>query len=188
MKDLFLAFLVVLASQGVSAEPLAYHQLAIKDLDEMVVLVKEKIQDARKDGGADMEPLKEGIRLVFSRPDSDGMIEKVVGPLRSEVEESGDWDATLAGLVDESIAVLKDPEGVKGDMQITHILFLQNVIASMKPKAKTPGAARSMIERIRDAKLELSKEARQERELRTMKATASPSEMADKVLGKDDKK
>lgn len=175
---------ILLWGASAVAKPLTYHQLALKDLDQMAALVKGKIKDAHKNGeSVDSAPLKEALRDVYSRPDeSDNMIEKVVGPLRSEIDEADGWDSVLKELVEESVSVLQAPQGVKADEQVTHVIFLQNVIGTLKPKAKNGGVARELLEKIRDAKLEMTKAIRDERKLRLMKETASPSDVAAQIL------
>lgn len=188
MKTL-IAALFLLVTPFASAKTPTYHQLALKDLDQMAALVKNKIKDAHQSpDSTDMAPLKEAVRDVYSRPDDDAMIEKVIGPLRSEIDDLDGWDTVMTELVDESLATLKNPKGVKADEQVTHIIFLQNVIATLKPK-KEGGVAKKLLEQIRDAKIENSKEIRDERKLRMMKDAASPSDVAAQVLkGSDNKK
>lgn len=162
---------------------LTYHQLALMDLDEMVVLVKGKIAESRSGSTDAMTPLKEGVRLVYTRPDEDGMIDKVISPLRNEIEEHDDWENVVSGLVDESLAVMRNPEGVTGADQVGHILFLQNMIGSEKSRARRGDPKIVPIfERIRDADIQMTKSMKNERKLRMMKDTTSPSKMAAQAL------
>ena len=52
----------------------------------------------------------------------------------------------------------------------------------MKPDLGKTGFEPKLVEKIRDAKIELSKDAQSERKLRMMKSTVSPSEIADILL------
>ncbi len=64
-----------------------YSQLKLKDLDQMSKIVRDKIKESSTAGGNPAIPLKEGLQAVFSRPDDDGMIEKLITPLKSALDE-----------------------------------------------------------------------------------------------------
>lgn len=161
-----------------------YHRLALKDLDQMTDLVQEGIRESRKDPAQAMQDLQATLFAVYGRPDDDGMIDKVIAPLRSEIDEVSNWDEAISKLVDGSIAALKNPRGLSPAMQVTHAIVLQNVIVELKPGARRDVADYDLLARIRDSKIELTKEARDERKLRTMKDPPSPSVLAAHALGK----
>lgn len=153
----------------------------------MTVIVKKHVEASRK-GGDKIAPLKEGLLIVYSRPNQDGMIEKVVGPLRTEVDEQEAWDKTMGALVDEAVAALKDPKEMKATDQVTFAIFLENVITEFKPRAKEEGFERSLLMKIAEANIEMSREAKNERLSRTMKEQSSPSRLAIVALELENKK
>lgn len=160
-----------------------YATLATKDLDQMNELVNEKIQESEQMHDEKYIPLKEALQAVFSRPDgTDDMIDKVVGPLRTKLDELDQWENAFTILVDEAVDALKNPKGVKPVVQNTYSIFLENFIAESKPYAKNGGFERKLLEKIRDAKIDLTKEAKNERSLRGMKVGDSPSDLAKRVL------
>lgn len=159
-----------------------YSQLALKDLDQMSQLVSDKVKEAKKSKSGKVVPLKEALQAVYSRPNEDDMIEKVVAPLRSNLDELEAWEKTISQLTDEAINALKNPRAFKPVVQVTYVIFLENFMAEVKPYMKGEGFERKMVERIRDAKIEVSKEAMNERKLRSMKSTVSPSVIAEKLL------
>lgn len=159
-----------------------YSQLALKDLDQMNDLVNDKVKESKKVGSGKVVPLKEALQAVYSRPDDDDMIEKVVGPLRTQLDEIESWEKSVSQLTDEAIGALKNPRPFKPVVQVTYVIFLENLLAELKPYLKSEGFERKIAERIRDAKIEVPKEAANERKLRTMKDTTSPSELAAKIL------
>jgi hypothetical protein len=160
-----------------------YATLATKDLDQMNELVNEKIQESEQLQDEKYVPLKEALQAVFSRPDgTDDMIDKVVGPLRTKLDELDQWENALTILVDEAVNALKHPKGVKPVNQNTYAVFLENFIAESKPYAKSNGFERKLLEKIRDAKIEMTREAKNERSLRGMKVGDSPSDLAKRVL------
>lgn len=159
-----------------------YSQLALKDLDQMNKLVEDKVKEAKKSSSGKHVPLKEALQAVYSRPNEDEMIEKVVSSLRSNLDELESWEKSISQLTDEAINALKNPRAFKPVVQVTYVIFLENLLAELKPYLKAEGFERKMAERIRDAKIEVSKEAVGERKLRMMKDTVSPSDIAAKVL------
>lgn len=143
-------------------------------------MAQKKIKEFKKDGS--VEVLKEAVQAVYSRPNDDGMVEKVISPLRTELDELDLWETTIDGLVQEAVGALKNPKAFKPVVQNTYAIFLENIIADFKPFAEHEGHERKVIRAIRDAKVELSKEAVNERKLRTMSNHKSPSEIADQVM------
>lgn len=143
-------------------------------------LAKKKVKEFKKDGS--VEILKEAVQAIYSRPNDDGMVEKVVTPLRNELDENDQWEVTMDQLVQEAINALKNPKAFKPVVQNTYAIFLENVVADFKPFAEKDGHERRVIRMIADAKIEMSKEAINERKLRTMSVHKSPSELASNVL------
>jgi hypothetical protein len=157
-----------------------YPQLLPMDLDQMNHLVKKKVAEYKKDGSTQI--LKEAVQAVYSRPNDDGMIEKIIVPLRNELDENDNWEPVMESLVQEAIGAMKNPKAFKPVVLNTYAVFLENVIADYKPFAEKPGHERKMIEKIRDAKIELTKAEEDERKLRTMSNHKSPSEIATSVM------
>lgn len=157
-----------------------YAQLTLKDLDQMNEIAKKKVKEFKQEGA--VEALKEAVQAVYSRPNDDGMIEKVIGTLRTELDENDQWEVVMDDLVQEAINALKNPKSFKPVVQNTYAIFLENVVADFKPFAEREGHERNVIKNIRDAKIELSKEAINERKLRTMSVHKSPSLMAGVVI------
>ena len=182
MRNLFLFIITSLLWASVSSAGLlyTYSQLTLKDLDQMNELAQKKIKEFKKDGSAEI--LKEAVQAVYSRPNDDAMVEKVITPLRNELDENDQWESTMDALVQEAIGALKNPKAFKPVVQNTYAIFLENVIADFKPFAEKEGHERRVIKTIRDAHIELSKEAINERKLRTMSVHKSPSELAAMVM------
>ncbi|MGE5085409.1 MAG: hypothetical protein ACM3MG_03855 [Bacillota bacterium] len=159
-----------------------YSQLATKDLDEMNQLVNDKIKESKKAYSGKNVPLKEALQAVYSRPNDDDMIDKIAAPLRTNLDEIDAWEKTVSQLTDEAVNALKHTKPFKPVVQVTYAVFLENLMSEIKPYLKKDGFERKIVERIRDAKIEITKEAKNERSIRMMKGTESPSELADKIL------
>lgn len=163
-----------------------YSQLATKDLDQINKLVNDKVKESKKSSSGKEIPLREALQAVYSRPNEDDMIEKVVAPLRSQLDDLDAWEKTISQLTDESIGALRHPKTFKPVVQVTYAIFLQNLLSEIKPLVKDAGFERGIATRIRDAKLEISKAAQDERSLRMMSSLVSPSELAAQILNQAD--
>lgn len=159
-----------------------YAQLTVKDLDQMAKIVNDKIAESKKSSHGKEVPLKEALQAVYARPNDDDMINKIIAPLRTNLDDLGSWEKTISQLTDEAINALKNPKAFQPVVQITYIVFLENLLSELKPYIAAEGFERSMTERIQNAKITVTKEAVNERKLRTMRGTVSPSETAEKIL------
>jgi hypothetical protein len=159
-----------------------YSTLLLKDLDQMNEMVLNKVEESKKTESGKTVPLKEALQAVYSRPNDDQMIDKVVAPLRTNLDEIDAWEDTLSQLTDEAINALKNPKAFKPVVQVTYMIFLENLLSEIKPYLKSNGFERKLAERVRNAKIEVTKEAANERSLRTMKKSTSPSDLAGKIL------
>ena len=182
MKKSYLVLTVTFLWASLSSAGLLYNysQLTLKDLDQINEMVTKKIKEYKKDRS--VEILKEAVQAVYSRPNDDAMVEKVIPPLRNELDENDQWESVIDELVQEAIGALKNPKAFKPVVQNTYAIFLENVISDFKPFADKPGHERKVLEKIRDSKVEMSKEAINERKIRTMKNNKAPSEIAGQML------
>ena len=153
----------------------------------MSKLVQKKVAESRKEKGDKTIPLKEGLQAVYSRSNEDFMIEKVITPIRTELEEQESWEPVIESLVKEALGALKNPKAFKPVVQVTYLIFLENMISELKPRVDQKFENR-ILTQIADGKIELTKEAANERRLRVMKESKSPSEIAREVLDDLDKK
>jgi hypothetical protein len=177
-----LIFVTFVASQSFAGLLFNYSQLALKDLDQMTRLVSDKVRESKKAGSGAIVPLKEALQAVYSRPNGDEMIDKVVAPLRTQLDNHDAWEKALSQLTDEAINALKNPKAFKPVVQVTYQVFLENLLSEIRPLLKQDGFERALAVRIRDSRIEITSGAKNEREMRSMKAASSPSTIAEKIL------
>lgn len=158
-----------------------YSQLALRDLDEMNKLVQSKINESKKSGGDQTIPLKEALQAVYVRPNDDFMIDKVIQPLRIALEEQEAWEDSFRALVKEAIGALKNPKPFQPVVQVSYAIFLSNIVADFKPRIDK-SFENSIITQIRDADIEVTKQAKNEHRMRVMRDTPSPSGIAEGAL------
>lgn len=180
-KKIVLAFLV-LFSFGSFAQEYLFSDLALKDLDQMNKIIKAKIIESRKAVSNKEAALVEGLKIVYSRPNQDGLIEKIVSSLKSELEEQEFWEKAVDQIATESIEILKDKKASR-KKQVTSWIILENIISEIKPR-KAEAFEKSILEKIHSSKIEISSAAKNERKINMMNQSKSPSEIAAQILGK----
>lgn len=186
LKSLLFIFFISLCSQA--GLLFNYHQLTLKNLDQMNSLVKSKIKESKAAYSGKAVPLKEALQSVLSRPDSDDMISKIIDPLRNKLEEEDAYEKVFEELIQEAINALKNTKNFKRDVQVTYAIFLENALSEFKPDIKDDSFEMKMVKKIADSQIELTKDARKERQLRLMTEGSSPSEIARLILQDYEKK
>jgi hypothetical protein len=179
-----LVAVVLFSALAQAREIIPYHRLVLKDLEEMTQIVEKKVKEAQQASENQDVPLEEAFFSVYSRPDDDGMIEKVNGPLRNELEEQNAREKVIERLITEALEMMKKgPKEIRADVQVTYWILIDNTMGELKSTLETAGSfEEEQIKRIADAKIKLTKYMTNERALRLMKATVSPSETAKKIL------
>jgi hypothetical protein len=176
---LFSLFVASLSSAGLLFQ---YHQLTLMDLDQMTKMVQEKLQESKKTAASTV-PLKEALQAVYSRPDGDRMIDKVVAPLRLELQDINQYERVLTELVEEALNALKQTQNFKPSVQVTYALFLENLLADSRAVAAgQDGFERNILRKIKKAKIQITKQALNERAVRGIPEAKSPSEIASEIL------
>lgn len=181
MKKLIIITILTICSITQAGLLFPYNRLATKDLDQMNKLIKEKVKESKQSRGDKSIPLKEALQAVYSRPNEDFMIEKVVSSVKNELDELDSWEKTVRALTKEAIGALKNPKAFKVTAQVTYAIFLENIVAEFKPKLNED-FEKEILTQIRDAQIQITKEALNERRLKMMKELRSPSELATTAL------
>jgi hypothetical protein len=174
--------IIILGATSQAGLLYTYHQLTLKDLDQMSSLVKNKIKESKAAYSGKSVPLKEALQSVFSRPNSDDMISKVMDQLRYQLDQEEAYEKVFEELIQEALNALTNTKNFKKDVQVTYAIFLENFISEFKPDLTAENFEMKMIKKIADSKIELTKDARKERQLRLMSEGSSPSELAKKVI------
>lgn len=183
MLYVFTAVFCLFAGVQVTAAQFKYNELMLKDYDEMLKMVNSQLKKAR-DNVDDQEAvshLREAVKLILSRPDSDNMVAKLIPEIRKELSGYNAFEDVLSSITAESITVVKD-ENAANSVQATGIFILENMIALVKPEAVNNHDLRRLLDRIRSADIEVTEGVRKDMKLRGMFKTMNPSEAAKKVL------
>jgi hypothetical protein len=173
------------------AENYKYRNLITYDYDEMRQQVQNRIKKAKslanESGEASpsdaeaIETLRDALKLIFSRPDSDNMIAKIVPDIKRPLMGFSAYEDTLSSLVGEAIAVLKN-DNTTVMQQSTALFIIENILREIKPEAERNEDYKNIFKKVADAKLDISHEVKLDRKLNAMFDTKNPSDEAKKVL------
>lgn len=186
MKTLLLTLFLTFFVSPSFAKVYDYKQLQSKDYDEMIGIVRTQIKLAKKSVDEDDESaaqfhLKEALRIIMSRPNTDNLIPKLLPEVRKELVQFEAFDDQMLELVDEAIDRVKD-EKASTTSKATSLFMLENIMAEIKPEIANNEKYKNAYEKIRDAKIKVPNEAKADRKVRGMFQSESPSEKAKKIL------
>lgn len=193
MKAISLLLMTVFSFQAAPAN-YKYNELMIKDYDEMNSMVESFIQKSRDLAGDDeghgndaaaVEQLREAMKLIYSRPDSDNMVAKLTSEVRRELLSYSAFEDTVASVANEAINNAKNTNN-SPSVQSTALFILENVLGQIRPEIANNNnqLLRRVMEKIRDAHIKISEDVFKDRKLRGMFKTNNPSEVADEMLKK----
>ncbi len=193
LKRKFSVILILIATfQGaVSAETFKYNELLIKDYDEMSDMVSKLLADSEtlrndESGGdetAANDKLREALRLIYSRPNSDNMVAKLTPEVRKQVLMTQTYEQVAQDLAHEAIHNLKD-EKAAASVRATAFFMLENILSELRPEIGQNEKAKAVVESIRDAKLKVPEAVDKELRLRGMFKLKNPSLTAKEILKK----
>ncbi|MFZ3231320.1 MAG: hypothetical protein WA160_14015 [Pseudobdellovibrio sp.] len=162
---------------------MSYNQLKLMDLDQMTDMMQQKSQEYKRTDN--VKALQEGLQICFSRPNEDGLIEKIISIIKTPMEDHDLWESSIVELVDRGIASFGN-ENTSGADQVTYGFVLENIVSEFKPlfvkQYESPGFETQIIEKIANADVEFSKQAAAERKLGIMRGHISPSVFAKKLI------
>lgn len=168
-----------------------YRALKILDLDQMTDLMYGKVNEYKKTNN--IQALKEGALIAYSRPDEDGLIDKIMSIVKVPLEDAGEWQNTVQQMVSQSTEAVQNKDGrTKAIQQVTASVVLENILAELRPEFvkqyETGGFETLIVEKIANANLKYTKEALNEKKLNQMRVGLSPSKVAQNLISIKNKK
>lgn len=175
-------------------ENFKYSTLQVRDFDEMVTEVKSRIYKAKQaslkgqEKGVDeegdreaIEILRNALKLILSRPNEDNMVSKLIPFVRSELNNFTAFEDTMTSLAEEAIRSINNdrlPVVYRG----TALFILENLMSEIRPELENKEDFKILLAKIRDAKIKIPEKVRNERKLRSMYKSKSPSDIASAIL------
>jgi hypothetical protein len=161
----------------------SYSRLKLLDIDEMNDLILKKVKVYRKT--KKVVHLEEALMISLSRPNDDNILEKLINTVRFSLETNDEWEGLVESVVDFSVSKLKNETTAPVD-QVTYLTALSNLLLEFKPEFYKPDVSpvfeKNITDRIADANIIVSDEARKESSLNSMYAAPNPSELAQNIL------
>ncbi len=177
---------------------LNYSELQILDYDEMLIRVRDHITKAHsKIAGGEFDPeieegdpmqdreaveeLRNALKLVLSRPNTDNMVAKLIPEVRKELMNFNAYEDTLSSVTGEALDLFQ--RGKLPTVYLSTQLFvIENVMSEIQPDARRKAEYREILVKIRDANIKIPSIVTQDRQLRGMHQTSDPSKRAAHVL------
>jgi hypothetical protein len=190
MKILLYALLSLFCLQTAAAM-FKYSELMIKDYDEMNKLVQTQVKKSRAVGSnatdenvndaEAVEHLREALKLMFSRPNSDNMIAKLMPDVRRELTGYSAFEDSVSSITAEALEVIKN-EKAATSQQATALFMLDNILSEIRPEAANNDDFRRIVERVKDAKIKIPGDVMKELKLRGMYKSKNPTDTAKDIL------
>ena len=160
-----------------------YNFILLKRMNEekMANLVERLVAKGELGQAPIKESLMEALKLSMSRPNEDKVLNLLLSRIIPAYPTEQDFVKALVQVVKRSVDVLKNPEGVKDEIQVTHIVILENYMSYFNPQIKKSKLIKKGFEIIRDAEIKVTDEAGLVLS-RNMRAIVSPSTYAKKLL------
>ncbi len=186
LSKLFLIVLFCTATPLLFGADYLYSKLQMKSYDEMLNEVKARVQKAEKEGNDDADTakkrLKDALLLILSRPDRDNMVSQLMPTVRGPLKNLDAFEEIAREITDEAVSKIK-LKSTAPDLKATCFIILENMMSELKPDAQTNAGIKSIFEKIRDAKIVVGSDVKNELRMRSsLKPPASPSEIATKIL------
>lgn len=161
----------------------SYTQLKLMDLEQMSDLIQDRMSRYKKTEQAHL--LDEAFTICFTRPNQDGMVEKLVENIRYGLDSEEQWQELVQNNVQKAIERLLSEETSVSD-QVGFLILLQNLLAEFKPdyerQDESPQFESSIVDRIASAAVPLREEAVNDAKLNLMFIPYSPSVVAQELI------
>lgn len=189
--------LLLVTSIGSLAEQFNYDDLQMSDYEEMdkrvqakIKLSKKLLREVKSDEPSEedqkaIEPLREALVIILSRPNQDNMVSKLLPEVRKELVHLNAFEDTVASISSGAMAGLENDK-LTEVTRATHLIVIENIVSEFAPEVdnKENDEFRQIFTKIRDAKIKIPDAVRKRLKLRSMLELKSPSDRADNALKK----
>ncbi len=176
-------------ASGVKFSIFVYHRLATKNLEDMDRLLRAKIHASQKSATPEEQVahLVEATQALFSRPNYDNLIEKLLPQLLFELKDKGLTEKVFSEFIGEATAGIQDEaKTVSGEAQVTYLIALENWLSEMQIYLDQE-SIRKLVERIADTQFKISDLAKKTAGLHLPYTLKDPQKLARHILKKPQK-
>lgn len=127
------------------------------------------------------KPLKEALKMFYSRPNTDNLIRTLSSDIEAELKMMGAFEVTLKEILKENEELVFDKSQAY-PLRATAVLAMNNLLLEIKPQIlENTDLARLTCEAA-DKDLKVPKDIQNDSQLRSMMTHASPSKMAQSIM------
>ncbi|MBT4763351.1 MAG: hypothetical protein HOO06_16775 [Bdellovibrionaceae bacterium] len=198
-KIIFTVLFLIFAWDQSLANDLYYTQLQNKDLEQMRGLLKPHLKtslvalknadnmasqaEREKLEAQAILSLRTALKIILSRPNKDNMTNKLLDEVQSRLTVLNMYMTSLDHLAISAITVLKN-KNLPREYLATNVFILENLMSQIRPKLSN-SKYMGIMQRIKNAEIDVPEKAIRLRRMRGMHKTISPSEIARQILKKD---
>jgi len=194
MSQSVLGFVVLLLftqvqASGVKSSIFVYHRLATKNLEDMDRLLRAKIHASQKATTPEEQVayLVEATQALFSRPNFDNLIEKLLPQLLFELKDKRLTQKVFSEFINEATAGIQDEgQTVSGEAQVTYLIGLENWLLEMQVYTEQEDV-RKLFERVAQTQFKISDLAKKTASLHLPYTLKDPQKLAQHILKKTQK-
>ncbi len=148
---------------------------------------EESIKLEQKGAEEAVELLRNQLTLVFARPDFDGARNNLTLLLRNELRNYNAFEVTLAKIAAHAVTKIKLTDTPAAEKS-TYLEVLENLMAETRPEIKTNPKVKAVFKKISQAQLELDQNLMTYRQIKSMRLSESPSQVAQTILESESQK
>lgn len=185
MKVMF-SFLILTLAQLCFASKYDYNKLRFMEYNELRQIKNTAIKTSRKfqyprQAEKAINPLKETLKLLLSRPNDDNLVSPLITDLESELETLNVYEKTLQTIIDESLETINNKK-LNPEYRTTAALCINNLLLELKPKALENVEVAKVICKLADQKIKVPDDIQKSSMFRSLYLEKSPSDVAAKIM------
>ena len=161
-----------------------YNQVRFMKYNELRAIKNSAIRASRnhpfpKNKRQALQPLEEALKMLFSRPNADNLVEPLIEDLEQELETLSSLETSLQNIVNSSIQTLYD-KSLDSNVRITAALCLNNLLLRVKPKTLEKVGVAEIVCKLADKKIKVPRSI--QKEFKSLYIESSPSKLARKIM------
>lgn len=126
-------------------------------------------------------PLKEALRMFYSRPNEDNVIRSLTSDIEGDLKLMNLYEKTIRDIIDESKAIIKD-KSLSTSVRATAILCINNALVEIKPQILDNVELARVVCEFADENLKVPTEIQNDTLITSMMAQTSPTNTAKKIM------
>lgn len=181
---IFLIFM--LFTKTVYAANYNYNKLRFMEYNELRQIKSSAISASRKfkyprQSSKTIEPLKEAMKMFFSRPNEDNLTSALVTDIESELESLNAYPSTLESIINENLTAIENKK-LSPEERTTAALAIKNLLLEIKPKIVRNTELAKVVCKLADKSIKLPKDIQKSSMIQTLYLEKSPSTVAKEIM------